>query len=358
MKTGITLSELASELERQQTTKEDLIVDTRNLQLNSPTDRNWQSGQFHLQVDNKSFPVNENTHQQLASRLEIPKKYYDKMINSDPDLLATNVNHWFHTTPQKRMVRTLDGIARAFLSDRYQRIDNYDVATVVLPILQKIEGLSFKSMQITENRMYIKVVSQETKLEVKSRRVNDFVESGVMISNSEIGLGSLKIEPFFHFLVCTNGMVRSKDGFTKYHLGRQQTIEGENLYKILSDDTKKLEDAAILSKVKDVLNASMNKVKFEEAIHQFQQTTNRFIEGDIPKTIEKVAETVKLTQPETSLVLKHLIESGDTSQYGVVNAITRTAEDVDSYDRATELETIGGQVIDLSETEFKRLNVA
>ena len=39
------------------------------------------------------------------------------------------------------MVRTLDGEARALLSDRYHRIDNEEIAEMVLPVLMEIEGL-------------------------------------------------------------------------------------------------------------------------------------------------------------------------------------------------------------------------
>lgn len=48
----------------------------------------------------------------------------------------------------------------------------------------------------------------------------------------------------------------------------------------------------------------------------------------------------------------------DLSQYGVINAITRTAEDQESYDRATELETIGYKVIDLSASQWREINDA
>ena len=40
----------------------------------------------------------------------------------------------------KRMLRTLDGTARALLSDRYRRIDNFEVASAVLPIISRMEG--------------------------------------------------------------------------------------------------------------------------------------------------------------------------------------------------------------------------
>jgi hypothetical protein len=35
------------------------------------------------------------------------------------------------------MLRTLDGQVRAVLSDRYRRLDNFDLAESVLPILQQ-----------------------------------------------------------------------------------------------------------------------------------------------------------------------------------------------------------------------------
>ena len=57
------------------------------------------------------------------------------------------------------MIRTLDGTARAFLSDRYRRIDNYEIATTVFPIIGAMEGASIESCELTDSRMYIKVVN-------------------------------------------------------------------------------------------------------------------------------------------------------------------------------------------------------
>jgi hypothetical protein len=54
-------------------------------------------------------------------------------------------------------------------------------------------------------------------------------------------------------------------------------------------------------------------------------------------------------------VLTHLIEGGDLSQYGLMNAVTRTAEDAQSYDRASELEAAGAVVLDLHPTEWREL---
>lgn len=43
------------------------------------------------------------------------------------------------------------------------------------------------------------------------------------------------------------------------------------------------------------------------------------------------------------------------SRFGLYNAITRLSQDVESYDRATELERIGAQVIELAKPDWKVL---
>ena len=79
--------------------------------------------------------------------------YYDKMLEEYPQLLAQNVNAWFQREPSVRMIRTIEGTARAFLSNRYRRIDNLDIASIVLPVLQDMEGMHFESCQLTESRI-------------------------------------------------------------------------------------------------------------------------------------------------------------------------------------------------------------
>ena len=83
-----------------------------------------------------------------------------------PDLLAYNANTWFKQESSQRMLRTLDGSARAYLSNRYRRIDNIDIAGVTLPILGGLPDIRFESCQITESRMYIKAVNPRLQAEV------------------------------------------------------------------------------------------------------------------------------------------------------------------------------------------------
>jgi len=114
------------------------------------------------------------------------------------------------------MIRTLDHQARAFLSDRYRRLDNYQLASVVLETLSDLgEGIKIISCELTEKRMYIKAINQRLELEVKQ---GDAVQAGICVSNSEIGLGSLSVEPLVYRLVCTNGLIARDFSTKKYHV--------------------------------------------------------------------------------------------------------------------------------------------
>ncbi|MEY8420593.1 DUF932 domain-containing protein [Oscillospiraceae bacterium 44-5] len=126
------------------------------------------------------------------------------MLQEDADLLSCNVNRWLQRAPEQRMIRTMDGRARAFLSNRYRRIDNIDIARVTLPIIKEMPDARYESCQITDDYMYLKVVNPRLTAKVVP---GDIVQAGVVISNSETGQGAVCIQPLIFRLVCSNGMV-------------------------------------------------------------------------------------------------------------------------------------------------------
>lgn len=207
MKYGRSLQELAVEIERQRDSKKDYIVDTDIISM-----KNEPSG-LSLDVEgiNGGLGITDTAHSQIGTYLDIPSRYYRRMRAESPELLAHNVNHWLHTSTdnsERRMLRTLDGNARAFLSNRYRRIDNEQIAETVLPIILQMDGASVESCEITETKMYIKVVNPRIQAQVT---VGDIVQAGISISNSEVGCGSVMVSPLIYRLVCSNGMI-AQDG--------------------------------------------------------------------------------------------------------------------------------------------------
>jgi hypothetical protein len=349
MKAGKTLVELAQELQRQQESKRDFIADTRELVLHQPGPGNPV---YSLGVNGHGrFAVTDHTHHQIAQRLGIPQKYYDRMMAEAPGLLRSNVNHWFREKPERRMVRTLDGNARAFLSDRYRPLDNFDLAEAVLPVLQEANGIKIESCEITERRMYIKALFPRIEAEVKR---GDVVQSGIVITNSEIGLGALKIEPLVFRLVCLNGMIAADYSQKKYHVGRAAD-EGEAAFELYRDETLRQDDRAFWLKVQDTVRAfAVDHARFEKVVEKMRDATERKL-ADPLHAVEVVTQKYQLNEGEKTGVLRHLIEGGDLSQFGLVNAITRAAQDVESYDRSTDMERLGGTVLELPRSEWEVL---
>jgi hypothetical protein len=274
------------------------------------------------------------------------------MRNEAPELLADNINTWFGKSDSSRMVRTLDGTARAFLSDRYRRIDNAEIAEATLPILSEMQDVKVESCEITDSRMYIKVVCPRIEIEVKK---GDPVQAGIVISNSEVGLGSVNVQPLVYRLVCTNGMIVPDEGVRKYHVGRNN--EGNEDYGIFKDDTKRADDRAFMLKLRDALTAALEVTRFEKIVNRMRSAAEMNISThDIPHVIELTSEEWHFAEDEKRGILDHLIRGNDLSLYGLANSITRTAQDVPSYDRATELEAIGWKVIAISAQKWKQLN--
>lgn len=367
MKQGKTLSQLAAEIERQSAVKVDYLASTKSLEAvvtpsyDQGPDAPRTNGEVQLAMkngDTKIFPIGATAHAQIADRLGIPGKYYDRMKSAQPALLATNINTWLGANPEKRMVRTLDGKVRAFLSDKYQRIDNFDIANVVLPVLSTIPGIETVSTEVTESRMYIKAISHDTRANIFTKRAQkgEMVEAGVMITNSETGQGAVSVKPYAMFLWCTNGAVIDK-GMRAAHVGRKMDLTDE-VMMLLSDESKAADDRAVMLKVRDVVRASFDLAKFTKWIQSVQASTEKMIEGDPGKAIEIMAETFSMQEGERVSVLRHFIEGGDLSQFGLMNAVTRTAEDLESYDRATEFETFGPSIIELPAGQWKQIATA
>ena len=354
MKEGRTLIEMANELERQRAAKKDYISDTRNLRMDATGDglqlslRDDRSHVVHM------LGVNDNAHRQIGTALKIPAAYYDRMQKELPDLLAHNVNAWFDANPQAKMIRTLDGNARAFLSDRYRRIDNYEIAQTVLPILGDLPDAHIESCEVTENRMYIKCVNPRLQSDVVP---GDTVQAGIMITNSEVGLGGVTVVPLLFRLVCTNGMVVNDAAARRRHIGRANDI-GEN-FQIFTDETIIADDKAFMLKIRDTVRAAVDEARFGQVVNMMRQAKGVKLDTpDIPKFVELTATEFGLSQNEGRGVLDHLIRDADLSLYGLANAVTRYSQDVESYDRATDLESTGYSILGMSRGLLDRLSKA
>jgi hypothetical protein len=297
--------------------------------------------------------INEIAHNQIGEKLGIPSRYYDRMRAEQPELLAENVNTWFRKEPARRMVRTLDGTARAFLSEWYRRIDHHEIAQAIFPMIANMTGATVESCEITEKRMYLKVVNPRITTEIVK---GDVVQSGLLISNSETGLGSVSVMPLVYRLVCSNGTIAADSGKRKFHSGR--TNESDDGYEIYRNETIAADDKAFIMKLQDIVRATADSVQFERIVSTMKTGTTAKITGDVPAVVELTSKNYGIIEKESQGVLDFLIRGGDLSLYGLANAVTRQAQEVKSYDRSTELEMTAWQMLSMSRREWENINAA
>ena len=353
MKSGVSLQQMLTEVKRQSESKEDYLIAPNRLRMESYGKEMF----LHLSDDSGTELIEPMTitgiaHRQIGTHLKIPAAYYDRMLSDYPELLAENVNSWFQREPTQRMVRTLDGTVRAFLSNRYRRIDNLDIAEIVLPVIQQMEDAYFESCQITDSRMYIKVVNKRLEAEVVP---GDIVQSGVIISNSEVGLGSVNIQPLVYRLVCSNGMVVNDAQTRRTHIGRVN--EADENFQLFSQETLAADDHAFAMKIKDTVMAAVDETRFTRVVGMMREaTTVQMNTTDIPGVVRLASKDFNITEEESTGVLQRLIEGKDLTLYGLSNAVTRFSQDVDSYDRATALEGIGYNILSMPRQQWNRIN--
>lgn len=350
MKQGISLDKLAAEITRQKETKRDFLADTRKIFMSHDTNNLeinlTEPGADVQRVED--FPVNNHAHGQIATWAKIPRQYYDRM---PPDLKAANVNHWLKSEPGNRMVRTLDGDVRAFMSDSYRPLDNYDLASAVLPVLQEQTDMKIESCQITPTKMYIKALFPSIIGDLDPA-VGDIVSSGLVIENSEVGAGSLSVSAFAMRLWCLNGCTTDV-GQKRRHVGARKG-EDDNAAEFYRDETKQADDRAFWMKVQDTVRATVTQESFDKIVVKMVATKAHSL-GDPIAVVEATVKRFNMSEAEGKGVLDHLVRGGDLSGFGLLNAVTRYSQDVEDYDRASEIERIGGQIIELPQTAWADL---
>lgn len=346
------VTEMAQEIDRQMKAKKDFIAETNSIQMvNAAAPTEGEFNQYISLGDKGSFKPTEYCHGQIASRLQIPKQYYDRIRKEAPVLLLENVNTLFNLHPEPRMLRTLGPDMRAFLSDKYRPLDNYDLIEVALPIITE-QKAEIVSCEVTEQHMYIKALFPKVEAEVKK---GDIVQAGIVISNSEIGAGTLQVQPLIYRLACLNGMITNAS-MRQYHLGRSNGGDNEAaIRELMSTATKKAVDVAFWKTVHDIIQGSFRKDVFEGNVDMLREAADRQIKKDPVKVVEIITKEYGLGEKSGGSIMQHLIAGGDLSQWGLANAVTRTANDADNYEQATELERTGGKIIELAPTAWEKL---
>lgn len=322
------LENLIEELERQKPLKWDKKVNSAQIEMHSAGDQ----GMFQIKGNGKNaFSITKPCHNQIAEKLDIPLKYYNKMESEAPDLLVENVNTWLHKTDKDFFIRGLGDSVRAFLSDRYRVIDHLDILYCSLNELQAHEA-EIEDCYLSEIEMNIKVKSLTLKDFVRHK--DDQIVGGLFFTNSETGHKALRVEPRLFRVKCSNGMIVEEFVTREVHLGNEGELYDEIIY------------LSVRKSIRELFG------RFGEITQTLREATEIKINNP-QKVINNVVEQYRLSEAQKESILIAFGAEPEYDKYGIANAVAQAAQKEETWEKSVELERVGGNLISLSVEGFK-----
>ena len=359
MKAGISVQKLIDTIEREQEEKIDYLVRTSAISA-VVNDR----GCPRLLLDGHGdFGITPHAHMQLAAYTKIPLNYLGRMSEEAPDLFAENLNYWLQRDKRSRMIRTIGDKVRAILSPRYRRLDNYHFARVVFPGLERL-GAEIPSCGLSETHAYIKAVFPNRQVEMDPVTF----EPALVVSNSEVGEGAVEVQMAIHTRPCSNMVVWARVALERYsfehrlrrrHLGPDLRLDSdEHVRQLPSDSVPDAGEQVFWELFQERVERGMDPESFNTFVNTLRESRAFRISSrqQAERVVEALRRRKSFTQDEAKGILHYLFEDRDLSRFGLSNAITRFSQDVESYDRASFFERVGGEIIAMTNRQWRSLN--
>ena len=368
-----TLSELLARVQEQSARKQDIIADTSAIQVQTTSSsideagNPWSRTSVILEGDGGAptqiYHANSVAFDQMVTKAGIDVRTGRRLQSQYPDVLDHALNRIHQQEPRKAMLRCFEGngsgVLRAVVSDKFKTFDNPDLLEAAIPVLMDSEAQwQVVSADITDKRLYARFKSLA--ITGEGAAVGDAMAQGVSISNSETGHGSVSIAQIVWTLACLNGMQTANKNRTA-HLTSSRA-DGDT-WALLTDESKRLDNRALSSKVADVTAAYSSREMFETVLEQFKKASGDIVEGGMAAAqpaVETLGGILKLSKAETSSVLDGLMQTiqqdgyrgNPLSRATLVNAVTAAAHSADA-DSVNDWQALGGKVLDLPHNQWQ-----
>lgn len=205
---------------------------------------------------------------------------------------------------------------RAFLSAEYLAYNNSEIAQTAESLLRN-EALSVKSFVLEESHMFLKIISED----IVDRGAG--LKAGIMIGNSEVGMGSISVEPFVFRKPCTNDLVVSREkSFRHAHIHLNEYEMTRRMAEAVGEGFR------VASSVMDA----------------FLRTREEPIEDPLG-TIRKIAVARQFSQKLTDEVVSSYLVEPEANRFGLINAFTNAAQKLGPLQRI-DMERFAGTLLE------------
>lgn len=315
----------------------------------------------------------------IADKLRIPLGYVRRLRAERPDVYDANVNGWLHGKSRRTVdgVRQVihagddrsfllrlfrgdgegPGVARALVSDRYSRIENFDVLMAALDGVHRAGvEIDVVGADLSERRMYVRVAAPQVQALAPSLlrnyrspftgdrgADNPTVFAGFEIANSEVGGGAFTITPRLVVEVCKNGMKITKDAMRSVHLGGRMD-EGVIRW---TEDTQTRAAELVTAKARDAVTTFLDAEYMQRVIAQTEEQAAAPVTAPA-ETIKTLGKTLQYDEATINGILEHFVKGGDVTAGGVLHAVTSYAQTVADADTASDLEASAFRAMELA----------
>jgi hypothetical protein len=261
------------------------------------------------------WPFSEHAMSQFCQKLDIPVRYFRRL----PDEMKMTVANFDlrRLKGTSFFVRGKGDWVRAFLSAGYVAYNNREIGQIVAELLGDVNIL-VKDFVLEETNMYLKIISEE----IRDREAG--LKAGIMIGNSEVGMGSVSVEPFVFRKPCTNDLIVSQE----------KSFRHAHIHLTAHELTRRMAEA--VSEGFQVASSCLDA---------FLKTREDPIPDPV-ETIRKIAEARQFSQKLTDEVVSSYLVEPEANRFGLINAFTNAAQKLGPLQRI-EMERFAGTLLEV-----------
>src|SRR5215472_4277139 len=278
-------------------------------------DQRWLAEELEVaKLGHDVWPFSDLAMSQFCQKLDIPVRYFRRL----PDEMKATVANFDigRLNGYSYFLRGKGDWIRAFLSAEYVAYNNSEIAQTAESLLRN-GALDVKAFVLEETHMFLKIISED----IVDRQAG--LKAGIMIGNSEVGMGSVSVEPFVFRKPCTNDLIVSQEkSFRHAHIH----LTAHELTRRMAEAIS--EGFQVASSVLDVF-LKTREVKVVDPL----------------EVIKKIAEERQFSQKITDEVVSSYLVEPDANWFGVINAFTNAAQKLGPLQRI-EMERFAGTLLE------------
>ena len=271
-------------------------------------------------ADGQRLTLNRRALTQFLARLQVPVKFFDRLPE---DLKWANVHHFLANGAYEREVtlRKVHGdVVRAVVSDRYAPLDD----DMIFPHVKNALAGHNVRVQFADiydgDYTHVRLVFDHTAEEV---RPGDLVCKGLHITNSEVGLRSVRVEPFLYRVRNQTGIVAPEILFrtTARHVGDPARLDAQ------------------------IRNAITVGIAEADKMFDMLKRAAVVTVADPEKVIKNHAEAQKMNDDQIKLVLGAFQAGLDPTLLGMIDAFVTAAATIKNTEDRYTMERVGGRLL-------------